>query len=216
MSSDSTTVDDELLQRLESVSPNDLGHRFHFGIPDPSLRYMGTADAVPIAGPVVTVRAPPEDSAVVHKVTEIAEHNEIIVVDMKKHVDNAPWGEMTTRAAMNSGAQGAIIDGSITDSRIITDLGFPVYAREKSVRTTRLHGRGGDINCPVQIGGAVVRPGDIALGNEDGVIFLAPDEVKEAVEYGEQVAENEGEYIKRLENGEPLADITDANELLNK
>ena len=208
-------IDEVLMDRLSSVSPNDLGHRFHFGIPKSALEYMGVPAPLPVVGRAMTVRAPPEDSAVVHKATEIAEDDEVIIVDMKGHKENAPWGEMTTRAAINSGAAGAIIDGSITDSEIIRELEFPVYARRKSVRTTRLHGRGGEINCPVQIAGATVRPGDVVLGNADGVIFLPPEDVETAVEYGEQIKENESEFIRKLNNGQSLADITDANELLD-
>jgi len=137
---------DEDVEALKDVSPNDVGHHFHFGFTSPEVQYMETAGEVNVVGPVVTARIPPEDSTMVHKITELAEPGDVIVVDMEGHTHNAPWGEMTTRAAMASGVVGAVIDGSITDSREIRELGFPVYARGRNGRTTRLHGRGGDIN----------------------------------------------------------------------
>lgn len=216
MQSKNDQLDSDLLDRLQDISPNDLGHRFHFGFPEAAIEYMGSSDPVTVIGQTVTVRAPPEDSAVVHKATEVVDSGEVIAVDMQGHTENAPWGEMTTRAAIESGAEGAIIDGSITDSQKIKELGFPVYARHCSVRTTRLHGRGGDINCPVQIGGATVNPGDIMLGNEDGVLFLPPEKVKSAVQYGEKLHSDESEQIKKLENGKSLAEITGANDILQE
>jgi 4-hydroxy-4-methyl-2-oxoglutarate aldolase len=209
-------VDPETIKAASTLDPNDLGHHFHFGFTTPEIQFMETAEPVEMVGQVITVRIPPEDSTMVHKATEIAEPGDVIVVDMQGHTTNAPWGEMTTRAAIESGVTGAVIDGSITDSREIDELEFPVYARGKSARTTRLHGRGGEINSPVQIGGTVVNPGDIAIGNEDGVLFLRREKVDEAIEYCNEVKSQEEETIEELENGASLADLTVANELLDQ
>lgn len=209
--------DEELVEQLETISPNDVGHDLHFGFPEANLEYMDTGDSpLQLAGPVLTVRIPPEDSTMVHKATELAQPGDIIVVDMQGHTENAPWGEMTTRGAMESGAAAAVIDGSITDSRDINELGFPIFARGRSARTTRLHGRGGDINVPVQIGGTVVEPGDLALMNEDGILFVSPDEAEAAIEYGQHAIEQEAASIDRVNNGESIADISDANSLIDE
>lgn len=209
--------DDALVDHLETISPNDVGHDRHFGFPSAAIRYLDTGDGpLQLAGPALTVRIPPEDSTMVHKATELAQPGDIIVIDMQGHTGNAPWGEMTTRGAMASGAKAAIIDGSITDSRDIAELGFPVFARGRSARTTRLHGRGGDINVPVQIGGAVVQPGDLALMNEDGILFVPPGEVEDAVEYGQHALEQEQESIERVNNGESIAEISDANAVIKE
>lgn len=209
--------DEELVEQLETISPNDVGHDLHFGFPEADLEYMDTGDSpLQLAGPVLTVRIPPEDSTMVHKATELAQPGDIIVVDMQGHTENAPWGEMTTRGAMESGAAAAVIDGSITDSRDINELGFPIFARGRSARTTRLHGRGGDINVPVQIGGTVVEPGDLALMNEDGILFVSPDEAEAAIEYGQHAIEQEAASIDRINDGESIADISDANSLIDE
>jgi len=207
---------DEDVEALKDVSPNDVGHHFHFGFTSPEVQYMETAGEVNVVGPVVTARIPPEDSTMVHKITELAEPGDVIVVDMEGHTHNAPWGEMTTRAAMASGVVGAVIDGSITDSREIRELGFPVYARGRNGRTTRLHGRGGDINVPVQVGNTVVHPGDVAVGNEDGVLFVPKARIDDAIELTEGIEAHERETIDALERGESLADLTRANELIEE
>lgn len=207
--------DEELVEQLATISPNDVGHDRHFGFPSADLGYMGTGDGpLNVAGPAFTVRIPPEDSTLVHKATELAQPGDVIVVDMQGHTEHAPWGEMTTRGAMASGVSAAVIDGSITDSRDIDELGFPVFARGRSARTTRLHGRGGEINVPVQVGGAVVEPGDIAVMNEDGILFVPPEEAEAAIEYGRDAIAGEEEFVDRIENGESIAEISAANALI--
>lgn len=207
---------EDKIEALKDVNPNDVGHHFHFGFPSTDIKYMRTKSDVNMVGPVVTARIPPEDSTMVHKITEVAQPGDVIVIDMEGHTKNAPWGEMTTRAAKASGAVGAVIDGSITDSKEIEELEFPVYARGRSPRTTRLHGRGGDINTQVQIGNTVVHPGDVAVGNQDGVLFVPQDRIDEAIELTEGIEEHEQEVIDALERGESLADLTQANELIEQ
>lgn len=204
------------VDRLADVSPNDLGHHFHFGFPDASIRYLGDQRPVTMVGSVLTVRIPPEDSVMVHKATELAQDGDVVVVDQGGHVGHAPWGEVVTRAAMESGVRGAVLDGSITDSHDIAELGFPVYARGRSPRTTRKHGRGGAINVPVQVGGATVRPGDVAVGNADGVVFVPRDRIDEAVELTRGSDEREAETIRRLEAGESLAEMSGANDMIEE
>lgn len=210
--------EERLVEQLAGISPNDVGHHRHFGFPSANVEYMGTGPEGPltVAGPALTVRIPPEDSTMVHKATELVEPGDIIVVDMQGHTENAPWGEMTTRGAMASGAAAAVIDGAITDSWDINKLDFPVFARGRSARTTRLHGRGGDINVPVQVGGTVVEPGDVVLLNEDGVLFLPPEEAERALEQGEAALESEATTVDRIENGESVADISNANDLVEE
>lgn len=210
--------DGRLVERLEDISPNDVGHHLHFGFPSADIQYMETGPSGPltVVGPALTVRIPPEDSTMVHKATELAEPGDVIVVDMQGHTENAPWGEMTTRGAMASGAAAAVIDGAITDSHDIDELDFPVFAQGRSARTTRLHGRGGDINVPVQVGGTVVEPGDVVLMNEDGILFVSPEEAERALEHGLAALESEASTVERIENGESVAEISNANDLVDE
>lgn len=208
--------DDDTIERLRPLSPNDIGHHLHFGFPTADIEYMKTAGDVSIVGPVLTVRIPPNDSVMVHKATELARPGDVIAVDMQGHTEHAPWGEMTTRGAIQSGAEAAIIDGAITDSRDICELEFPVYAQGRSARTTRLYGHGGDINVPIQIGGATVRPGDIVMANEDGILFVPPQKADIAIEIGTQALEAEEEALAHIEAGKSIPEITAANDLIER
>ncbi|AFK19397.1 dimethylmenaquinone methyltransferase [Haloferax mediterranei ATCC 33500] len=205
---------DDQLSALEQVDPNELGHHRHFGHSSPELRFMRTASSANIVGSALTVRIPPVDGTMVHKATELAEPGDVIVIQMDGHETNAPWGEVTTHAAVASGAQGVVIDGAVTDTAAIRDIDFPVFARARSNRTVyRLRqSLGGDINVPVQVGGAVVQPGDVAIGNEDGVVFVPQDEIDHVIEHYTGGDGAESEIIDRLYEGESLADISGAND----
>jgi len=135
---------------------------------------------------------------------------------MQGHGTNACWGELTTHAAIASGVAGVVIDGSVTDTRDIAALDFPVYAREQSTRTCRILGQGGEINGRVQIGSAVVNPGDALVGNEDGVLVLPQDRIDEAIDLCGDKKDREAERIERLKQGESLADQSGANDLIDE
>jgi len=205
----------ERLYELSGVSPNDLGHRLSFRFPTADIEYLGSERPVELIGPVLTVRIPPEDSTMVHKAIEMAQPGDVIAIDQQGHGENAPWGEVTTRAALDGGVAGTIVDGSITDSAAIERLEYPVYARGRSARTTRLHGTAGDINVPVQIGRTSVRPGDVVVGNADGLLFLDPDDIERALSIQAEETDREREVLDRLEAGESLASASGATDRLD-
>jgi regulator of RNase E activity RraA len=207
---------EEQIENLREINPNDLGHHVDFGHSSPELEYMGTASSARLVGPVVTVRIPPEDGTMVHKAIELLRPGDVLVIDMQGHRTNAPWGDVTTHAAIEQDAAGVVIDGSVTDTKGITQLDFPVFARGHSTRTVSVEGRGGDINVTVQAGGAPVAPGDVAIGNEDGVLFVPRDEIGHALDLCAGKPEREEDVIQQLREGKSLADISGADELLSE
>ncbi|RYJ07715.1 dimethylmenaquinone methyltransferase [Halogeometricum borinquense] len=206
--------DDEQLRPLEHVDPNELGHHKHFGHSSPEIEFMRTAQDAELVGSALTVRIPPVDGTMVHKAIELAQPTDVIVIEMGGHETNAPWGEITTHAAVANGVRGVVIDGAVTDTAAINEIGFPVFARARTNRTVQrlTESLGGDINVPVQVGGAVVRPGDIAIGNEDGVVFVSREQIDQTIERYARHDGAESELIERLYDGESLAEISGAND----
>ena len=213
--SDIARPSDDQLAALRDISPNDLGHYVDFGHAF-GIEYMGSSERVTLVGSAFTVRIPPEDATMVHKATELAEPGDVLVIDMQGHGTNACWGELTTHAAIASGVAGCVIDGSVTDTRDIDDLGFPVYARNRSTRTCRILGHGGEINGPVQVGSAVVKPGDAVVANEDGVLVIPHDRIDDAIDLCADKKANEAKRIERMRDGESLADQSGANDLIEE
>jgi RraA family protein len=154
-----------------------------------------------LVGTAFTVKVPPGDNLMVHKAIDIARPGDVIVVDAGGVVAHAIIGEIMSSLAESRGAAGMIIDGAIRDADALAKSAFPVYARGVTHRGPYKNGPG-EINVPVAIGGAVVNPGDIVVGDEDGLVLLAPgDYLNALIETAKAYAAGEEETLKAIRSG---------------
>jgi 4-hydroxy-4-methyl-2-oxoglutarate aldolase len=171
-----------------------------------------------LVGRAITVKIPHLDSAAVHIAVNELEPGDVLVVDMNGDYDRAAVGGMVAYAAQVRGAAGIVIDGGITDLDEIRELNLQVYYRSITALTTRALGVEGNIHVPVSIAGAVVMPGDLILGDSSGVMVLhgSNDELLRLA--ASTFAKEQGEIItkQRLDEGEPLMNISGANKYLNR
>jgi RraA family protein len=124
-----------------------------------------------LAGPAFTVRVPAGDNLMVHKAIDSAAPGDVIVVDAAGVLEQAIIGDIMTSLAAKRGVAGFVIDGAIRDAAELAARPYPVYARGVTHRGPYKNGPG-EINVPVSIGGMVVRPGDIIVGDGDGVVAV--------------------------------------------
>lgn len=122
-----------------------------------------------LVGTAFTVRTRPGDNLAVHKALELVGPGDVIVVDGGGDVSRALVGEIMKTIAEHRGAAGYVIDGAIRDAAALAASDFPCFARAAIHRGPYKNGPG-EINVPVSIGGAVIAPGDIVVGDEDGVV----------------------------------------------
>ena len=165
-------LDQEIADALLQVQTSTLGHLRDHGFPrglEPLRR------PVRFAGPAFTVRLPHLDSTALHVAVDELRPGDVLVVEQSGDTRSC-FGGMVAFTAHTRGAVGAVISGSINDVDEITELGFPVFSSGVSARTTRILGVEGAINVPVTVGGSVVRPGDVVLGDSDGIAIIAPEE----------------------------------------
>jgi 4-hydroxy-4-methyl-2-oxoglutarate aldolase len=163
----------ELIERYSKIEPTTIGHVLNSGFVGVDIRGLWRRQYV--VGRAITVRSVGMDSTAVHKVTEMLEPGDVVVVDMAGEREHSCWGGGLSRASMARGAIGAILDGPITDINEIEDLKFPVWGRGFTCLTTRIIGYGGEINVPVRIGNTVIQPGDLIVADDCGVIALSPE-----------------------------------------
>lgn len=169
-------VTDELLELYSDISPSTIGHMTDFGFLNglqPLFR------PIRLLGNAVTVRIPHLDASAIRHAFEIAQPNDIIVVDMSGDDQRACWGEFVTYAALDKKIAGAIISGCVTDVRPITELRFPIYSKGISALTTRSLQLEGEVNTPVSVSGVSIQPGDLIVGDDDGVFVINPRYAKE-------------------------------------
>ena len=132
-----------------------------------------------LCGPALTVKVAPGDNLMVHKAIDIAAPGDVIVVDAGGDVAQAIIGDIMSSLAETRGVAGFVIYGAIRDSAEIGARRFPVYACGVTHRGPYKNGPG-EINATIAVGGMVVHPGDIIVGDADGVVAV-PLEHAEAV-----------------------------------
>ena len=139
------------------------------------------AKGVHICGPAFTVECHPKDNLMLHKALERALPGDIIVASVGGHYEAGYWGGLMATSALARKIGGLAIDGCIRDSEEIIKMGFPIFCRGFCIRGTTKGGLG-LINHPTLFGGTVVNPGDLILGDEDGMVVVDRTESKSVLE----------------------------------
>lgn len=135
-------------------------------------------DGAPLAGPALTVRTRPGDNLLVHKALELAAPGDVIVVDAGGDLTNAIIGEIMTTYAATKKLGGIVINGAIRDAAAIRAGALPVYAAGITHRGPYKDGPG-DINSTIAIDGMTVSPGDLILGDADGLLCIPYDSLED-------------------------------------
>lgn len=128
-------------------------------------------NSVPLLGSAFTVRARPGCNLMLHRAIDMAEPGDVILVEDQGDLSNAISGENMMLWAARRGIAGVVVDGAMRDADSIGRMPFPVYARGINPRGPHKNGPG-EINVPISCGGVVVNPGDIVLGDADGVLVI--------------------------------------------
>ncbi len=157
----------ERFRRLPVANISDCMMRIAAGGPRLRPMHSGT----PMAGVALTVKTRPGDNLFVHKALDLAKPGDVIVVDAGGDLTNAIIGELMSGYAASRKLAGMVINGAIRDADILRKADFPVYAAGVTHRGPYKDGPG-QINVPVSLDGMVVRPGDIVLGDGDGVLCI--------------------------------------------
>ncbi len=128
----------------------------------------------PLLGTAFTVRMPAGDNLMFHKAMDLAQPGDVIMIDVGGSVDRSILGELMVSYCRARGIAGIVCDGAIRDAEALGKLtDFAVYARGVTPNGPYKNGPG-EINVPVVIGGKLVKPGDIIVGDADGVIIIDP------------------------------------------
>lgn len=163
--------------------------------------------AMRLAGPAFTVATPPGNNLWIHRALAAAA-GDVVVVVTSGHYEAGYWGDIMTVAALARGIVGLVIDGCVRDSEAIARLQFPVFARGLSIRGTRKDAdAAGFLQAPVTLGDVTVEPGDLVVGDADGVVVVSRASVTDVLEKARERERHEAEAIERLRKGETTLDI---------
>ncbi|HEX7113978.1 MAG TPA: 4-carboxy-4-hydroxy-2-oxoadipate aldolase/oxaloacetate decarboxylase [Steroidobacter sp.] len=155
-----------------------------------------------VCGPAVTVHSPGGDNLWLHRAIYVAEPGDVLVVHVNDRYDHGYWGEIMSVAAQARGLGGLVIDGCVRDGALLRELGFPVFARGLCIRGTgKDFGARGWVNHPLLIRDVIVQPGDLVVGDEDGVVVIARESVQRVLAAASERTASEQRIIEQLEDG---------------
>ena len=166
-----------------------------------------------VCGPAVTVSGRPGDNLILHKAIYVAEPGDVLVATVGGYTEAGPWGEIMTVAAQARGIAGLIIDGSVRDSRSIIDLRFPVFSKSLSIKGTTKDSLG-LINHTISIGGVSINPGDLILGDCDGVVVVARQDLSEVLAQCKLRREKEKKIKEELKKGKSTLELLGFDKIL--
>ena len=168
------------------------------GYIDNAIRPIGKGFRV--CGPAYTVQCAPGDNLMLHKALQRAPEGAVIVAGVGGAYDYGYWGGLMATAGLARGIGGLAIDGCIRDSDEIAKMGLPVFCRGFCIRGTT-KGTLGLINYPLNFGGATVFPGDLVLGDDDGMVVVRFEECAEVLDKSRKRVEFEEKKAGQLKGG---------------
>ncbi len=173
------------------------------------------APGMKVCGSALTVRCQSADNLTLHAAIVLARPGDVIVADVGECLEAGHWGEITTVAAQARGIVGLVINGGVRDVGPIRRRGFPVFARSVSMKAT-VKETPGLINHPIVCGGVLVRPGDLIVGDDDGVVVVERERAEAVLRAAVDREAREAEVMRRLEAGELTLDILGFREALTR
>jgi len=153
-----------------------------------------------VIGPSLAVKVSAGDNLMIHKALTLARPGDVMVIDGGGVTSVALLGALIVRTAMKVGLAGMIVDGSVRDAAEIRELGLPVFARGINPNGPDKEGPG-EISFPISCGGRIVNPGDLVVGDDDGVVVIPREAGARVLKEVQAVIDREAKRIKEIEAG---------------
>lgn len=128
----------------------------------------------------------------------------VVVIDNAGRTDCTVWGDIMTTLAHHKGVAGTVIDGVCRDVPKIRDLSYPIFTRDYYMMTGKDRVEVDGINVPVTISQRQVRPGDIVMGDDSGVVVIPASRAEEVLNIAREIEHTEQEILKRIAQGQSL------------
>ncbi len=200
-------ADPEVFERMKRVGTPALSDGMNrFNTLDPEIKPV--VDHCCVAGQAFTLRLRPADNLMLHKSLGLLRKGDILMVDTCGCRNYSVLGELIATAAFKQGAAGIVIDGGIRDICELRSAKFPIFARFITPAVGDKEGPR-EINRPISCGGVPVAPGDYVLADDNGIVVVPKDILKEVLEGGERKLENDKKRMEEIQAGVIVKPATD-------
>lgn len=178
------------------------------GLPGSALGIGPLVAGQRMAGPAFTVRYVPTGVARgnVGDYLDECETGQVVVLDNAGRLDCTVWGDILTTVAHERGLAGTAINGVCRDVHRPAALGYPMYSRGRFMRTGKDRVEVADVQSTVSLGDVQVRPGDLVLGDDDGVVVIPFERAEEVADVAREIAHAEARIIEAAQRGAPLSE----------
>ena len=163
-------------------------------------RIKSLTRGVRVLGPALTVECHPKDNLMLHKALEIAQEGDVIVASTGGYPDAGYWGGLMAISGKARKLGGLVIDGGVRDSEEILEMGFPVFCRGTCIKGT-VKANLGLVNHTIVFGGIIVNPGDLVLGDDDGLVIIPSGDVERVLKASQERVEKEKVKAASLSKG---------------
>lgn len=163
-------------------------------------RIKGLSYGIKLVGPALTVKVPPDDNLMIHKALTLVKPGDVIVIDGGGDHSCALLGFLMVRTAIKLEVAGMVVDGAVRDTAEIRHVGFPLFAAGVSPNGPFKEGPG-ELNYPIHCGGQIVRPGDLIVADDDGVVVVKKELATDCINQVKDVIEREKKRLAEIESG---------------
>lgn len=164
------------------------------------------ARGMKVCGPAFTVQTMASDNKILHRAYATAKKGDVIVAHCSDYYEAGYWGDLMSLGAKTQGIAGLVIDACIRDADDIEAIGFPIFSRGICIKGTSSF-ENGMMNAPIAIGGIIINPGDIIVGDRDGVVVVPQGRLQEAIEKSQAREEREEMIREQLRLGKTSMQI---------
>ncbi|TWA65705.1 4-hydroxy-4-methyl-2-oxoglutarate aldolase [Azospirillum baldaniorum] len=166
-----------------------------------------------IVGAAFPLKTQPGDNLTLHAAMKLARPGDVLVVDAGDYTEQGSFGDVMATSAQSLGLAGLVTNGGVRDAAAIRDIGFPIFSRAISIKGT-VKATLGPIAQPIVVGGVTVHPGDLIVGDDDGLVVVPLDEVEAVLTASHARLEKEERLRAELQSGKTTWDIGNYDALL--